>query len=136
MGELTVRIVTPSRELWEGSAAFVGVRTTDGQLGVLPGHEPLLASLAEGGVVEVKPADGEPVVAAVHGGFVSVDADFVRVLASVAELAGEIDTKRAQEALARAQQAVAAGDDGMEAAERRASARLRAVGAIRPDVTI
>ena len=80
--------------------------------------------------------EGDTIVAAVHGGFVSVDEDFVRVLASVAELAGEIDAKRAQEALERAQQAVAAGDEGMEAAERRASARLRAVGAIRPDVTI
>jgi len=136
MAELTVRIVTPNRELWDGAAGFVRVRTTDGQLGVLPGHEPLLASLADGGVVEVKPREGETVVAAVHGGFVSVDEDHVRVLASVAELASEIDTKRAQDALERAQRAVAAGDEGMEAAERRASARLRAVGAIGPDVTL
>jgi F-type H+-transporting ATPase subunit epsilon len=64
---------------------MVIARTVDGDIGVLPGHEPLLAELASG-VVLVKTTDGDEVTAAVHGGFISVDADTVSLLAEMAEL--------------------------------------------------
>jgi F-type H+-transporting ATPase subunit epsilon len=127
MGELTVRVVTPDRQLWRGAASFVRLRTVAGQIGILPGHEPMLASLAEGGVIDIRPIDGERLIAAVHGGFVSVDSDTVRILASVAETAAEIDVARVERALERLDAGTA--DEGEEptASRRRAEARLRAV---------
>jgi len=69
-GLLDVHVVTPEREVWAGEATFVVVRASDGELGVLPGHEPLLAVLRQGPLkVETQ---GETFTATVDGGFLSV----------------------------------------------------------------
>ncbi len=108
---------------------MVIARTVDGDIGVLPGHEPLLAELASG-VVLVKTIDGDDVAAAVHGGFISVDADAVSLLAEVAELSHEIDVDRARKALDEASNGGASDDDDANrAAQIRAETRLRAAEA-------
>lgn len=105
---------------------MVLARTTEGELGVLPGHIPLLGELAPGGVVRIRQEGGEELVVAVHGGFLSVTKDGVSILAEIAELAGDIDVSRAQAALERSR---SAGDDPEAAdAEARAISRLRATG--------
>jgi F-type H+-transporting ATPase subunit epsilon len=105
---------------------MVIARTTEGDLGVLPGHAPLLGQLSDGGIVRIRPEQGGELVAAVHGGFLSVTEDGVSVLAELAELSDEIDVSRAQAALDRAR---GAGDDpDAQAAEHRAMSRLRAAG--------
>ncbi len=121
MAELHVELVSVEREIWSGEAREVIARTTEGELGILPGHMPLLGQLAEGGTVRVL-QDGGEVVAAVHGGYLSVTDQGVTVLAEVAELSGDIDPARARAALDRAR------SEGDAAAERRAESRLRAVG--------
>ena len=121
-GGLRVDLVSVEREIWSGSAREVLARTTEGELGILPGHTPLLGQLAEGGTVRVLLSDGGELVAAVHGGFLSVTDEGVTVLAEIAELADDIDTGRAQAALERARSA-----DDM-AAVRRAEGRLLATG--------
>jgi F-type H+-transporting ATPase subunit epsilon len=121
MAELSVRIVAADRPVWQGAATMIVVKTVEGEIGVMPGHEPVLALLVDG-VVRVHLDGGERVVAAVHQGFFSVDSDNVAVLAETAELASEIDVKRAEAALERAR---AAGQAG-EAAVQRAEVRLRA----------
>ena len=121
-GGLRVDLVSVEREIWSGSAREVLARTTEGELGILPGHTPLLGQLAEGGTVRVMLSDGGELVAAVHGGFLSVTDEGVTVLAEIAELAGDIDTGRAQAALERAR-----GEDDA-AAVRRAEGRLLAAG--------
>jgi len=100
-------------------------RTTEGELGVLPGHAPLLGQLAEGGVVTIRTESGEDVVVAASGGFLSVTERGVSILAETAEFSGDIDVERAREALRRHE-----GDDDPEAvaAARRAIGRLRAAG--------
>src|SRR4051794_41721162 len=105
---------------------MVIARTTEGELGVLPGHAPLLGQLAEGGVVTIRTDSGEDVVVAAHGGFLSVTERGVSILAETAEFSGDIDVDRAREALRRAE----ADDDDPEsvAAARRAAGRLRAAG--------
>ena len=120
---LNVELVSVDREVWSGEASMVVARTSEGDLGVLPGHTPLLGQLSDG-VVQVRATEGEDVVAAVHGGFLSVSDDNVSILAEVAELAADIDVERARSALQRAQ----SGEGGDEAtsAIRRAEARLRA----------
>ena len=126
MATLQVELVAVERTIWSGEATMVIARTTEGELGVLPGHTPLLGQLAEGGVVTIRTAQGEDVVVAAHGGFVSVSERGVSILAEVAEISGEIDVERAREAL---QRATGAGDDpAAQAAARRAQSRLRAAG--------
>jgi F-type H+-transporting ATPase subunit epsilon len=124
---LHVELVSVERLLWSGDATMVIARTTEGELGVLPGHAPLLGELAPGGTVRIQQEGGEELVFAVHGGFLSVTEAGVSVLAELAERSDEIDVGRAQQALERAR---AAGEDDDEAAAAagRAMSRLRAAG--------
>lgn len=127
MATLHVELVAVERLLWSGEARMVIARTTEGELGVLPRHAPLLGQLADGGVVRIQQDAGEELTFAVHGGFLSVTEDGVSILAELAERAEEIDVARAQQALERAR---SAGDDNPEAraAASRATSRLRAAG--------
>jgi F-type H+-transporting ATPase subunit epsilon len=123
---LHVELVAVERTIWSGEATMVIARTTEGELGVLPGHAPLLGQLAEGGVVTVRRDDGDDLIVAAHGGFLSVTERGVSILAETAEISGEIDVERAREALRRADQD---GDDPeARAAAQRAQGRLRAAG--------
>jgi F-type H+-transporting ATPase subunit epsilon len=120
---MNVELVAPDRKIWTGEAEMVIARTTEGDIGILPGHEPVLGVLVES-PVRIKHGDGEELVAAVHGGFLSVTRDSVSILAEVVELANEIDAGRARQAL----DSASGDDDESKAAVRRATARLRAVG--------
>jgi F-type H+-transporting ATPase subunit epsilon len=122
---MTVELVAVERRIWSGSANFVLARTTVGEIGVLPGHEPTLAQLEDTAVVRVDGTDGTSTTLAVHGGFLSITPDNVTVLAEYAELADEIDVARARNALQRADSSEPEG----VAAAARANARLKAAGA-------
>ena len=126
MATLQVELVAVERKIWSGEATMVIARTTEGELGVLPGHAPLLGELAGGGVVTIRTTEGEDLVVAAHGGFLSVSAQGVSILAETAEISGEIDVERAREALRRAEEQK--DEAGAQAALRRAQSRLRAVG--------
>jgi F-type H+-transporting ATPase subunit epsilon len=82
--KLEVHVVTPEQEVWSGDADMVVATAADGQLGVLPGHAPLLALLGTG-PLEIQ-AGGQRVRAAVDGGFLHVANDRVDVLAEHADL--------------------------------------------------
>jgi F-type H+-transporting ATPase subunit epsilon len=123
---LQVELVAVERKIWSGEARMVIARTTEGELGVLPGHAPLLGELAPGGVVTIRTDSGEDLVVAAHGGFLSVTEKGVSILAETAEISTEIDVERAREALSRAE---SDGEDPeAQAAVRRAQSRLRAAG--------
>jgi F-type H+-transporting ATPase subunit epsilon len=122
-----VELVSVERLLWSGDATMLIARTTEGELGVLPGHAPLLGELAAGGVVRIQQEGGEELTFAVHGGFLSVTEEGVSVLAEIAERADEIDVARAEQALERARSA-GEDDDEAAAAASRAVSRLRAAG--------
>jgi F-type H+-transporting ATPase subunit epsilon len=123
---LHVELVSVERPLWSGESTMVIARTTEGELGVLPGHAPLLGALAEGGIVRIKQESGDELRVAAHGGFLSVTEDGVSILAELAETADEIDVPRAEAALERARRA--GHDPEAHAAEQRALSRLRAAG--------
>ena len=125
MANMTVELVAVERRIWSGEANFVLARTTVGEIGVLPGHEPTLAQLENTAVVRVDGTDGTSTTLAVHGGFLSITPDNVTVLAEYAELADEIDVARARNALQRADTSDAEG----AAAAARANVRLKAAGA-------
>lgn len=125
MAEMTVELVAVERRLWSGKASFVFARTTVGEIGILPGHEPTLAQLEEAGIMRIDGTDGSSTTAAVHGGFLHVTPEGVTVLAESAELSTDIDVSRARSALSRADTSEPAG----AAAAARAEARLKAAGA-------
>jgi len=119
-------VVTPEQVLIEADVDVVDLRTTEGEAAFLPGHAPLIASVAPGLVRLVQP-DGSEIRLAVHGGFVHVENDRVQVLAPVAERAGDIDLDRARRAVDAAEARVAelrgADPDDRELAEAQAALR-------------
>lgn len=128
MATMQVELVSAERRLWSGEAEMVVARTTEGEIGILPGHAPMLGELGEG-VLRVIQSGGTEVTAAIHGGFLSVSANGVSVLADIAELGADIDLARAQAAYDRAAASISGTDDAaaLEALNR-AKARLRAAG--------
>jgi F-type H+-transporting ATPase subunit epsilon len=128
VAKLHVGLVSPEREIWSGEADQVVAKTIEGELGILPGHAPVLGVLVDGSVVKISPSDqSEPIMAMVGSGFFSVAENEVSVLAEQAELGDEIDVDAAREALQQAQSADERSDE-VVVAERRARARLRAAG--------
>ena len=91
-----VQLVATDREVWTGQATLVSFETHDGEVGVMPGHSPMLAMLKDGPILIRQPEGGD-LHAAVHTGFAVVDAGKVIILAESAELADEINVKQAED---------------------------------------
>ena len=128
-------IVTPQRQLLREKVASVQLPGASGELGILPGHAPLITELGNGELSYKASGDGESVVLAVLSGFAEVLPDRVTVLAETAERPEEIDVERAKEALARAEKRLASTDpdvdwDRATVALQRALVRIK-VGEIR-----
>ena len=85
MAELTVSLVSADHEVWSGKAKQIIARTIEGEIGILPGHEPILAILGTG-EVRVTTVDGDVLTAHADDGFLSVEHDIVTVVARNAEL--------------------------------------------------
>jgi len=85
MAELEVEIVAADHFVWSGAAKMVKARTADGEIGILPGHSPVLAILAEGELA-IQPVTGDRIHVAVDGGFFSVDNNRVVIVADNAQL--------------------------------------------------
>jgi F-type H+-transporting ATPase subunit epsilon len=122
---LTVELVSADRTVWSGEATMVIARTTEGDLGVLRGHQPTLSVLTDA-VVEINPEEGPVVVATVDGGFLSVANDRVSILSAHVLLAEEIDIDEARTEVETARGLIGS-DDEAERRIRRAEARIRAV---------
>ena len=101
-------IVTPERQLLRESVVEVTLPGAEGQLGVLPGHAPLITELGIGELSFETKGSGESVPVAVISGFAEILGDRVTVLAETAERPEEIDISRAEEAKKRAEQRLAA----------------------------
>jgi F-type H+-transporting ATPase subunit epsilon len=84
-GPLKVSVVSADQEIWSGSAKQIVARTLIGEIGILRGHEPVLAILAAG-VVRITLADGTVVRANAEDGFLSFDHDIATIVARNAEL--------------------------------------------------
>ncbi|MDM4763458.1 F0F1 ATP synthase subunit epsilon [Galbitalea sp. SE-J8] len=85
MADLQVSVVSADAEVWTGAARQIVARTTEGEIGILPGHEPILAVLAAG-EVRVTTTAGQVVAANAEDGFLSVDHDVVAIVARNAAL--------------------------------------------------
>lgn len=85
MADLQVSIVSADREVWSGEAKQVIAKTVEGEIGILAGHEPLLAILGDG-EVRITTADGNQMVVNAEGGFLSVNRNTIEVVAGQAAL--------------------------------------------------
>ena len=127
---MQVELVAADRLVWSGEATMVIARTTEGDVGILPNHAPLLSLMVDG-VVDVTTADDETWIAAVDAGFLSVAGNRISILAEHAEMAHDIDLENARHDLERAEHNGENSDEAHEEAERKAArawaeARIRA----------
>lgn len=127
---LRLEVATPERLLLKEQVSMVEVPGARGALGILPEHAPLLGELGSG-VLSYTLENGQKKRMSVCGGYVEVGPDSVRILATRAEAADEIDAKRAEDALKRANERLLNPKPDMDVARAlnaaaRAQARLDA----------
>lgn len=107
-------MVTPEREVWSGQATMVIARGSEGEVGILAGHAPMLIHLAIGPLF-IDPVEGERLAAAIDGGFLHVVTNEgetrVDVLAEHAELKDEIDLDMARRQKEEAQRKIQNHED-------------------------
>lgn len=136
MATIQLEIVSPDRVVYTADITMLIVRSTGGELGILPHHAPLVTGLVPH-AMRVKYNDGEEELLAVAGGFMEVQPDKITVLATAAEQPINIDINRAQRAYERARERIDAFKQDSasnrdidlsraEAALERAIARLKA----------
>ncbi|WP_186576604.1 F0F1 ATP synthase subunit epsilon [Aquibacillus kalidii] len=130
MKTLTVSVVTPDGPVLEDTFEMVSCKAENGELGILPGHIPLVAPLS---ISAVRLKGENPQKIAVSGGFLEVRPDKVTILAQSAEKPGDIDVERARKAKERAERRLQAKQDDIdfrraEYALKRALNRLDVVG--------
>ncbi len=118
-----LEVITPERKVYEDDVDMVIAPGSEGYLGILPHHAPLLTGLGPG-EFRVKKAGTEEILA-VFGGFMDVRGDRVVVLTEAAEPAEEIDAQRAQQARERAQEQLSEAGTLSAADEARARAALQ-----------
>ena len=101
MKTLIVNIVTPDGPVYDSEVDMIIANTASGEIGILPGHIPMVAPLRIGAVKLKK--DGKSQYVSVSGGFVEVRPEKVTILAQSAEVADTIDVARAKGAMKRAE---------------------------------
>lgn len=116
-----LKVISPDRIFFDGEADMIEVKTTEGEMGILKGHIPLMAIVAPGMLKIIN--DKEEKVAALLEGIIEVLGDHVTILAESCEWPEEIDVHRAEEAKLRAERRLK-GADG-EINETRAEMALR-----------
>ena len=97
-----LRIITPDRMFYEGDVDMVEFNTTEGEIGVLPGHIPLTV-IVKPGILVITEKDGQK-EAALHAGFAEILPEEITILAEIIEWPEEIDEHRAEEAMNRAKE--------------------------------
>ncbi len=129
MSTFHLKVVTADRLFYDDEVERIVVRTTTGDVGILPRHVPYVAALGIGGLTVV--TAGQTKTAAIAGGFVQTDADGATVLVRTCEWADEIDVDRARAAVERAKaqlQQSAQDNKLVEAKLKKAINRIRIAG--------
>lgn len=104
MEQFNLRIITPDRVFYEGDIEMVEFNTTEGEVGVLPGHIPMTLVIKPG-ILTITEAE-ETKEAALHSGFAEILPEGVVILAEVVEWPSEIDLERAEDARERAEERI------------------------------
>jgi len=130
---VNLNVVSAEESLFSGSIESLQITGSEGELGIMPGHAPLLASLKPGMARIVKKGGAEEVIY-LSGGMLEVQPNNVTVLADIAVRGGDLDEQAAEEAKQRAQEQLNATGDDVNYAEAaaelaRAVAQLRVIQA-------
>jgi len=122
-----VEIVSADSLVWEGDATQLMATTTEGEIGILARHIPLIATLAPGSA-EVTATDGTRHMIAVEGGFLSVSTERAAIIAPYAQLAGDINVDEARRTMLDLQAKRDAGDNSITTTQayHRAVAQVKA----------
>lgn len=133
---IRIEVVSSEKSLYEGEAALVVAPGEAGELGILPGHAPLLARIKPGVLKIVPPEGGEEEFIYVSGGVLEAQPDKITILADVAERGDALDEARAEEARRAAEEKIQRGEAGMDYAAAQAElaqavAQLRAIQQLR-----
>lgn len=123
----TLNIITPDRVFYEGEVSMVEMNTSEGEIGILPGHIPMTV-IVKPGILKIYEEEGVK-SAALHAGFVEILPDKVTVLAEIVEWPSEIDESRALAALERAKERIKEHDGATDMAKAE-TALLRAIARI------
>ncbi|BEP30234.1 ATP synthase F1 subunit epsilon [Helicovermis profundi] len=131
-GNFKLKIVTPSRSFFDGDVEMVIIRVSEGDMGILKDHEPVVSPVAIG-PIRIKNVDGKFVEAACAGGFMTVTDEQTTIVTDAAEWAHEIDVERAKEALDRNRNRLDSDDHEVDVVRARTSLnramnRLRITG--------
>ncbi|MDR3085864.1 MAG: ATP synthase F1 subunit epsilon [Christensenellaceae bacterium] len=97
-GTFHLTVLTPKHSFFDDDAKQIIIEAEDGQIGILPGHQPMVVSMVEG-LLRIQRKDGTWHEAAVSSGFATVLQDEIDVLLQTAEWAENIDAARAREAI-------------------------------------
>ncbi|MBN4666458.1 F0F1 ATP synthase subunit epsilon [Pandoraea nosoerga] len=135
MALIKVDVVSTERSIFSGEARFVEVPGTAGELGVLPGHTPLLTGIRPG-TVRIEAADGSQTFLYIAGGFVEIQPDRVTILADTAMRADSLDQARAERAREQAKALLEQQSDDIDYAKAQAElaeavAQLQAIKRMR-----
>lgn len=123
--KIRIRIVTPVRQLYDKEVDMVIIRGSEGDLGIMSGHQAITTALGYG-IMKIK-NDGEEIIAIVFGGFAEINPNQITILSDAAEWPDEIDVKRAEDAKERAEKRLKSEDIDVYRAElslRRALVRI------------
>ncbi|MDL2248254.1 ATP synthase F1 subunit epsilon [Tyzzerella sp. OttesenSCG-928-J15] len=129
-GKIRLRIITPARQLFDKDVDMVSFKSTEGEIGILPGHSPLTCVLSYS-VMRIKEGS-DTLYASVMSGFAEITGETVTILSDAAEWPDEIDIDRAQAAKERAARIIEKGDsidvERAKLALRRAAVRIEVSG--------
>ncbi len=106
MATIQLEVVSPDQVVYSNDIAMLIVRSTGGELGILPRHAPLVTGLIPHPMRVKLPGESEEHLIAIAGGFMEVTPEKITVLASAAEEADQIDINRAKECYRRAKERI------------------------------
>lgn len=104
MEQFKLQIITPERVFYEGDVEMVEFNTTEGEIGVLPGHIPMTV-IIKPGILTITEGE-ESKEAALHEGFAEILPEGVTIMAEIIEWPNEIDEARAEAARNRAEERI------------------------------
>ena len=129
MDKIRLQIITPKRVAFDGECTMIEYNTTEGQVGILPGHIAMTQILAPGKMTIYEENKEQPTVAAVMSGVATIMPDLITLLVEVMEFKDEIDEERTKAAKERALKRLEENKEGLdktraEKALKRAEVRL------------
>ncbi len=129
MNKVRLQVITPDRVVFDGECTMIEYNTTEGFVGVLPGHVAMTQIIAPGTLTIYEEGKEQPMYAAVMSGIATIMPDTITILAEILELPEEIDAERAKQSKERAEKRIEekAENFNLERAEqaiKRANARL------------